>query len=123
MDMGFNERMIAERIAFFRKQQHMSQEKLAEHMDVSIMTVRRLETNRQKISLARATEIANILGCTVNDMVDGFLENEITSPYNRFSTILSGCSGKERAFLFDALQAMLNVYRRTISAEKSTGGL
>ena len=67
--MVYNEQMVADRIAEMRRQKCLSQEELAARMHVSVTTLWRFESGRQQIMLERAVKMANILGCTVNDMV------------------------------------------------------
>lgn len=72
--MVYNEQMVADRIAELRRQKCLSQEELAARMHISVTTLWRFESGRQQIMLERAVKMANILGCTVNDMVQDFLE-------------------------------------------------
>lgn len=106
--MEINERTVSERMASWRRERHMSQEQLAERLDVSVMTIKRMESNRQTISLVRAMEIAYILGCSVNDFIADTVENPW---YNRFISLLASCTNEELDFLFDTIQAMLVVFR------------
>ena len=107
----YNEQMVADRIAEMRRQKCLSQEELAARMHVSVTTLWRFESGRQQIMLERAVKMANILGCTVNDMVRDFLEYPVSNNTDRFTALLQTCDDAEQDFLYEAMGALLNVYR------------
>lgn len=109
--MVYNEQMVADRIAEMRRQKCLSQEELAARMHVSVTTLWRFESGRQQIMLERAVKMANILGCTVNDMVRDFLEYPVSNNTDRFTALLQTCDDAEQDFLYEAMGALLNVYR------------
>ena len=109
--MVYNEQMVADRIAEMRRQKCLSQEELAARMHVSVTTLWRFESGRQQIMLERAVKMANILGCTVNDMVRDFLEYPVSNNTDRFTALLQTCDDAEQDFLYEAMCALLNVYR------------
>ncbi len=107
--MVYNEQMVAYRIAEMRRQKCLSQEELAARMHVSVTTLWRFESGRQQIMLERAVKMANILGCTVNDMVRDFLEYPVSNNTDRFTALLQTCDDAEQDFLYEAMGALLNV--------------
>lgn len=109
--MVYNEQMVADRIAELRRQKCLSQEELAARMHISVTTLWRFESGRQQIMLERAVKMANILGCTVNDMVQDFLEYPLSDNTDRFIALLQTCDDAEQDFLYEAMGALLNVYR------------
>ncbi len=109
--MVYNEQLVAERIAELRRQKCLSQEDLAEMMHISVTTLWRFESGRQQIMLERAVKMANILGCTVDDMVRDFLDHPTSIKADRFTTLLQTCSSSEKDFLYEAMAALLNAYR------------
>ena len=109
--MVYNEQMVADRIAEMRRQKCLNQEELAARMHVSVTTLWRFESGRQQIMLERAVKMANILGCTVNDMVRDFLEYPVSNNTDRFTALLQTCDDAEQDFLYEAMGALLNVYR------------
>lgn len=109
--MVYNEQMVADRIAELRRQKCLSQEELAARMHISVTTLWRFESGRQQIMLERAVKMANILGCTVNDMVQDFLEYPRSDNTDRFIALLQTCDDAEQDFLYEAMGVLLNVYR------------
>lgn len=109
--MIYNEQMVAEKIAEMRRRKCLSQEELAAMMHVSVTTLWRFESGRQQIMLERAVKMANILCCTVNDMVQDFLEYPVSNNTDRFTALLQTCDDAEQDFLYEAMGALLNVYR------------
>ena len=66
-----NYRHIAGNIKARRNEVHMSQEELAEKIDVSARYMSYIETARREVSLKRLCEIAKVLGTTLDPLVYG----------------------------------------------------
>ena len=111
MKVVYNEQRVAERIAELRRQKCLSQEEFAEMLHISVTTLWRFESGRQQIMLERAVKMANILGCTVNDMVQDYLDCKASDCSDRFTLMLQTCNDAEQDFLYEAMCSLLNVYR------------
>lgn len=110
--MVYNEQMVADRIAELRRQKCLSQEELAARMHISVTTLWRFESGRQQIMLERAVKMANILGCTVQRSWSRFfLSTPFPDNTDRFTALLQTCDDAEQDFLYEAMGALLNVYR------------
>ena len=60
---------LGEKIAFYRKQKKISQEKFAEYLNVSRQTVYKWEVSLNKPKLDKLREIINILEITYDDLL------------------------------------------------------
>lgn len=69
--MNVDYKMIGTRIKHARKNKNMTQEALAEHLDVSIGYISQVERGITKISLNLLGSIAHILECDIADLIRG----------------------------------------------------
>ena len=84
--MNTDYKLIGERIKRMRKSNGMTQEVLAEHLDVSIGYVSQVERGITKISLDLLAAISTVLGCDIAYLVsksainsNEYMESEIIS--------------------------------------------
>lgn len=109
--MRINYALIGRRVRETRKQQKISQERLAELTDVSVGYISHIETARKKASLSTLIRIANALGITVDELLNG---NQIYNP-NDYQTdidqIMDDCSLLEKRMIFELICATKNILR------------
>lgn len=84
--MNIDYKLIGERIKRMRKSNGVTQEVLAEHLDVSIGYVSQVERGITKISLDLLAAISTVLGCDIAYLVsesainsNEYMESEIIS--------------------------------------------
>ena len=103
--------LIGRRVRETRKQQKISQERLAELTDVSVGYISHIETARKKASLSMLIRIANALGITVDELLNG---NQIYNP-NDYQTdidqIMDDCSLLEKRMIFELICAAKGILR------------
>ncbi len=63
-------KLLGENIAFYRKNKHISQEKLAEMVDLSREYITRVENGQKNISLKKLFAIADALEVGFNKLTD-----------------------------------------------------
>lgn len=109
--MRINYALIGKRVRETRKQQKISQERLAELTDVSVGYISHIETARKKASLSTLIRIANALGITVDELLNG---NQIYNP-NDYQTdidqIMDDCSLLEKRMIFELICAAKEILR------------
>lgn len=109
--MRINYALIGKRVRETRKQQKISQERLAELTDVSVSYISHIETARKKASLSTLIRIANALGITVDELLNG---NQIYNP-NDYQTdldqIMEDCSLLEKRLIFALVSATKDILR------------
>lgn len=103
--------LIGKRVRETRKQQKISQERLAELTGVSAGYISHIETARKKASLSILIRIANALGITVDELLNG---NQIYNP-NDYQTdidqIMDDCSLLEKRMIFELICAAKGILR------------
>lgn len=109
--MRINYALIGRRVRETRKQQKISQERLAELTNVSVGYISHIETARKKASLSMLIRIANALGITVDELLNG---NQIYNP-NDYQTdidqIMDDCSLLEKRMIFELICAAKGILR------------
>ncbi len=95
MDKKYNidYKMIGARIKEKRKEAHMTQEQLAERLDVTVGYVSQLERGITKISLDKLAEISSVLDCDISFFVTGasignrnYLKSEFPEKFSLLTT-------------------------------------
>ena len=111
IQMRINYALIGKRVRETRKQQKISQERLAELTGVSAGYISHIETARKKASLSILIRIANALGITVDELLNG---NQIYNP-NDYQTdidqIMDDCSLLEKRMIFELICAAKGILR------------
>ena len=79
--MALDYAIIGERLKKARTDKKLTQEKLAEQLDVSIAFLSRIERGNSHISLKRLSEVCDILGVT-----EGYILNGASSTSNNYLT-------------------------------------
>lgn len=87
--MAVDFKLIGERIKKKRKQMSLTQEQLAEKLDVTVGYVSQCERGISKINLEKLSEISEILNCDLSYFVTGstidgenYLTNEFIQKYS-----------------------------------------
>lgn len=87
--MAVDFKLIGERIKKKRKQMCLTQEQLAEKLDVTVGYVSQCERGISKINLEKLSEISEILNCDLSYFVTGstidggnYLNEELIEKYN-----------------------------------------
>ncbi len=90
--MAIDYELIGSRIKVARKRKDMTQEMLAERLDVSVGYVSQVERGITKISLDLLASISDILECDIAEFVcassttsENYLSREITQNYDKLS--------------------------------------
>ena len=67
---------IAEKIRYFRRMRGLSQEQLAERVEINVNTIRKYENGRRKPKIEQLKKIAGGLEISVIEFLDIEIENE-----------------------------------------------
>lgn len=95
---------IGQRIRKFRKAKGLSQEQLAEAVDISVTHLSHIETGNTKLSLPVFVEIAKALEVQANDL----LYNEVSGreiALGELADIANTCSDRELRIITDIVKA------------------
>ena len=108
--MNVDYKLIGLRIKEERKKSGLSQEKLAEKLNVSIGYISQVERGITKISLDLLGAISSILNCNISSLIDEaavcsyhYLENELMLEFEKLDT-------QQRKLVLDFIK-LLNEHR------------
>jgi transcriptional regulator with XRE-family HTH domain len=103
---------IGKRIRNLRKKQGISQEKLAELTDLSIVHISHIETGNTKLSLPALVNIANALSVTADMLLCGNLDNSAQNFKAEIADTLKDCSNVELRVIADMAYALKQSLRK-----------
>lgn len=104
--MAINYERIGKRIQQLRKMKKMSQADLAEFAGVSVSYISHIETGIKKASLESVVHIANALGTTVDQLLNGNQTGNQHEYKSELHALISDCNGYERGVIHDVAAAV-----------------
>ncbi len=99
--MAIDYNVIGERLKRARKEKHLTQEQLAEKIDVSIAFLSRIERGSSQINLKRLSQICEILGVTEGDILNGVSSKSSKYLETEFTSLLKNCSADQQRLIYD----------------------
>ena len=109
--MAVNYERIGKRIQQLRKLKKLSQADLAEFTGMSVSYISHIETSIKKASLESLVRIANVLGVTVDQLLNGNQVNDRVEYSAELAELLSDCNSCEKRILFEVAIAVKNSLR------------
>ena len=100
--------VIGERLKKARKEKNVTQEELAEKLDISIAFLSRVERGNAKINLRRLTQICNILGISESEILTGVSGNSEKYLDNDFSELLKDCSPETKKLIYNVAKVIID---------------
>lgn len=110
MELDYNK--LGQRIRKYRMAAHLTQEQLAETVDVVPSSISRIETSANSCSLSLLVKIATALDVGIDALICDSLPS-VTDLYLRkdFEALLSDCTAKELNLLFRVLEVTKKALR------------
>lgn len=99
--MAIDYGVIGERLKKARREKHLTQEQLAEKIDVSIAFLSRIERGSSQINLKRLSQICELLDVTEGDILNGTSSKSTKYLDSEFSNILKNCSSDKQKLIYD----------------------
>lgn len=99
--MAVDYAVIGERLKRARKDKHLTQEQLAEKIDVSIAFLSRIERGSSQINLKRLSQICQILDVTEGDILNGSSNKSTKYLNSEFADLLRNCSSEKQKLIYD----------------------
>ena len=99
--MAVDYTVIGERLKKARKDKHLTQEQLAEKIDVSIAFLSRIERGSSQINLKRLSQICQILEVTEGDILNGSSSKSTKYLNSEFADLLKNCSAEKQNLIYD----------------------
>ena len=98
--MALDYKIIGERLKKGRIDKNMTQEKLAEQIDVSVAFLSRVERGTSHINLKRLTQICEILGVSEGSILNGVSSNSDNYLASEFNNILNSVSSDKQKLIY-----------------------
>lgn len=98
--MALDYTVIGERLKKARTDKKMTQEMLAEKLDVSIAFLSRIERGNSHVNLKRLTQICEILGVSEGYILNGASSNSENYLISEFNDILSNVSPEKQKLIY-----------------------
>lgn len=95
---------IGQKIRKIRKAHGLSQEQLAERINISTTHMSHIETGNTKLSLPVLVDIATVLEVRTDDLLNNTIPNT-GSVLSELAVILEGCSAQEAKVIADVAKA------------------
>ena len=99
--MAIDYSVIGERLKKARKNKHLTQEQLAESLDVSIAFLSRIERGSSQINLKRLSQICEILNITEGEILNGVSSKSNKYLDSEFATLLKNCTPDKQKLIYD----------------------
>ena len=103
--------LIGRRVKEIRKQLHVTQAQLAEMTDLSISYISHIETAQKKASLESLVRIADVLGITVDELLNGNQLNNPTEYQTDIDLVMADCTPSEKRLMYEIIQATKVILR------------
>lgn len=99
--MALDYTIIGERIKLARTNKKLTQENLAEKLDVSVPYLSRLECGDSRINLKRLNQICEILDVTEGEILNGVSTTSPNYLSENFANLLSNCSPEKAKLIYN----------------------
>lgn len=106
--MALDYTIIGERLKKARLEKNLTQEQLAEQIDVSIAFLSRVERGSSHINLKRLTQIGNILGISEGLILNGASEDSSDYLNADFKEILEKASPDKQKLIYKIAEIIVN---------------
>ena len=106
--MALDYSIIGERLKQARIDKKLTQEKLAEKLDVSVAFLSRIERGSSYINLKRLHQICNILGVTEGEILNGVSKDSNTYLNKDFSNLIKNCPPEKINLIYNITKVIVN---------------
>lgn len=96
---------IGQQIRKFRKAHGLSQEELAERINISTTHMSHIETGNTKLSLPVLVDIASVLEVRTDDLLIDHVPATKNTAMDEIAAIMESCSAKETKIIADIVKA------------------
>ena len=110
--LEINYEALGTRINRLRKAKGITQSALAERVGIEPSNISHIERAASKVGLGTLVKIANVLECSVNDLLCDSILCERESFENELTRIVKDCTPKELRMITDLAMAMKESMRK-----------
>ena len=105
--MALDFAIIGQRLKKARLDKKLTQEDLAEQLDVSVAFLSRIERGLSHINLKRLSQICNILGVTEGYILNGTSSTSNQYLVSEFNEIFSNCSANKQKLIYKIAKTII----------------
>ena len=106
--MALDYKIMGERLRNARQAKGLTQDKLAEILDVSIAFLSRIESGKTRINLVRLNEICTITGVSESYILNGTSESSPSYLTEEFNSLLKDCPANKRKQIYEIAKIIVN---------------
>ena len=104
--MAVDYRILGQRIRQARMAKHLTQNNLAEELDVSVAFMSRVERGTTHINLKRLNQICKLLDVSEGELLNGSSNNSDTYLNKEFSDLLKNCSTDKQRLIYNVAKTI-----------------
>lgn len=104
--------LIGERIKFWRQQRSLTQERLAEIVELTPGFITLIETGKKRASLETLLYVCRALNITLNDLIVGNQITQITDSNTEFSELTTELNESEKRLVFEITKKVCKTIHR-----------
>ena len=104
--MSIDYTIVGERLKKARLAKHLTQEKIAEQMDVSVAFLSRIERGSSRINLKRLSQLCSILDVSEGYVLSGSSENSKNYLEEDFKELLEKCSPEKQKLIYNVAKTI-----------------
>lgn len=109
-----NQNALGQRIRQERQKLHLTQEQLAEKINVSTTYIGFIERGERSITLSKLTLLANVLGVSIDYLLSDTLTVASSSNEKLWVQLLSSATEEEQKLIIDMAKLLLNHSKKDI---------
>ena len=106
--MALDYTIIGQRLKKARTDKKMTQENLAEKLDVSIAFLSRIERGNSHINLKRLSQVCEILGVSEGYILNGASSNSKEYLDREFADLIKNCSPEKQKLIYNVAKAIVD---------------
>ena len=106
--MALDYSIIGERLKKARVAKKLTQEQLAEKLDVSVAFLSKVERGKLRINLSRITEICDLLNVSLIYILTGTVSNAKDYLTADFANLLKNCPPEKVKLIYDIAKVIVN---------------
>ncbi len=108
--MNINYHTVGLKIRRFRLERNMTQEELAFRVNTSAAYISNIENGNKHPSLEKLTDIASVLGVTLNDLVYPVSQKFTFANNKKLNELISLCTPEKQQHLLSYIEAIIETF-------------
>ena len=105
--MALDYTVIGQRIKQARLAKNLTQEDLAEKVDISVAFLSRVERGNSHINLKRLNQLCGLLDVTEGYVLNGASSNSANYLDKEFTELLKGCSSEKQKLIYNVAKTIV----------------